>query len=291
MKKLTIGFIGLGLIGGSIAKSLRENYPGFYMIAYNHHANGRNESLELAQKEGIINQVTNSLAEGFPECDLVFLCGPVIRNQSYLAELATVLKEGAILTDVGSVKGSMHHAVTENGLDAYFIGGHPMAGNECTGYRAASACLLKHAFYVLTPTPETTKDKLSLLIDLVTATGARPIVMTPKRHDESVAAISHLPHIASALLVSLVRDNDRNGDIRQLAAGGFRDITRISSSSPVMWQNILMSNAECIQNYIAQLQAKLQEVSDAIASDDEEYLLAFFADAKEFRDSVPDKKR
>ncbi|MDD6208456.1 MAG: prephenate dehydrogenase/arogenate dehydrogenase family protein, partial [Clostridiales bacterium] len=279
MKDLTIGFIGLGLIGGSIAKSLRKNYPGFHMIAYNHHE-GENPSLELAKKEGVINQITGSLSEGFSECDLIFLCGPVIRNQSYLPKLSTILKEGSILTDVGSVKGSMHKAVAQYGLEPFFIGGHPMAGKEFTGYQAASDSLLNEAYYVLTPTDKTPKEHLSLMVSLVTSMGANPVVMNPLRHDEATAAISHLPHIASALLVNLVRDNDCNGDIKQLAAGGFRDITRISSSSPVMWQNILMSNAECIQKYIAQIQEKLSEVSDAIASDDEEYLLQFFQQAK-----------
>lgn len=289
MKDLTIGFIGLGLIGGSIAKSLRKKYPGFYMIAYNHHQGG-NEALELAKREGVINQITNSLSEGFPECDLIFLCGPVIRNQSYLPKLGAVLKEDAILTDVGSVKGSMHKAVAQCGLDQFFIGGHPMAGKEFTGYQAASDSLLHQAYYVLTPTSQTSQDHLSMMVTLVTSMGAKPIIMNPLRHDEATAAISHLPHIASALLVNLVRDNDCNGDIKQLAAGGFRDITRISSSSPVMWQNILMSNADCIQKYIAQIQKKLSEVSDAIASNNEEYLIQFFQQAKEFRDSVPDKK-
>lgn len=289
MKDLTIGFIGFGLIGGSIAKALRKKYPAFHMITYNHHQ-GENESLNLAKKEGVIDEITNTLSDGFPECDLIFLCGPVIRNQSYLPELAKVMKKGAILTDVGSVKGSMHEKVAEYGLESCFIGGHPMAGKEFTGYQAASDSLMEQAYYVLTPTSQTSSENLSLMTTLVRAIGAKPVVMNPLRHDEATAAISHLPHIASALLVNLVRENDQNGDIKQLAAGGFRDITRISSSSPVMWQNILLSNGECIQKYIAQIQKKLQEISDAITAQDEDYLLTFFEQAKEFRDSVPDKK-
>ena len=149
MNTLTIGFIGFGLIGGSIARGIRANYPSARIIAYNYNPKNTNPNLLLAQQEGTLDVIVSNFKEEFPLCDLIFLCAPVLRNISYLPELKKVMKPSCILTDVGSVKGNIHKAIEQQELEEHFIGGHPMTGSEKTGYDSSSIQLLENAFYIL----------------------------------------------------------------------------------------------------------------------------------------------
>jgi prephenate dehydrogenase len=285
-----IGFIGFGLIGGSIARALKKVQPGFYLCAYDYHKDHPSSDLQAAMADQVLNSVTNSLDIEIPECDLIFLCAPVLSNISYLKELKSIIKPSCILTDVGSVKGNIHSAVEELGLKEQFIGGHPMTGSEKTGYHNSYALLLENAYYILTPTDKTPEDKLHLLHRLVERMGSIPIILDAGEHDEITAAISHLPHIIAAQLVNLVRESDDKAEkMRALAAGGFKDITRIASSSPIMWQDICLTNGPVIKQALKRYIDSLQRVSDALTAQDGNFLYHMFDTAGEYRNSIPNK--
>ncbi len=285
-----IGFIGFGLIGGSIARALKKINPNYYLIAYDYHQNKPSADLQAALNDQVLDQVTNKLSEGFPECDLVFLCAPVLSNIEYIKQLKPLLKPGCILTDVGSVKTNIHEAVRELGLEAQFIGGHPMTGSEKTGYANSYALLLENAYYILTPTDYTPEFMTQTMYQLVQRMGSLPIILKAREHDKITAAISHVPHIIAAQLVNLVRESDDDSEkMRALAAGGFKDITRIASSSPVMWQNICLTNAneikECLDSYIESLRV----ASEALSEKNGDFLYQMFDDAGEYRSTIPNK--
>src|SRR5574344_1574404 len=148
MKKLTIGFIGLGLIGGSIAKGIRHKYKNFTIIAYNRSERSR----IMAKDDGTATIVTDQIDENFSNCDYIFLCTPVEHNVIYLEQLKDLIKDDCIITDVGSVKQNIHKSVECLNMTRNFIGGHPMAGSEKTGYENSNIYLLENAYYALTPT-------------------------------------------------------------------------------------------------------------------------------------------
>lgn len=287
MEDITVGFIGFGLIGGSIAKALREKHPDMIMIGYDHHVDSINKNLELALQDGTLNKVTHDLDKDFCCCDLILLCSPVLRNIKYLELLKPIIKPSSIISDVGSVKGAMHEAVEHLGLSQNFIGGHPMAGSEKTGYEHADARLLENAYYILTPTVDTTKEQIAFMKEMISCTDAIPVIMDCKKHDDATAAISHVPHVISASLVNMVQERDQDSTMKSLAAGGFKDITRIASSSPEMWQSICLSNTESILDFIHVFQKKLDTFKTALKTKDHSSLLHFFETAKDYRDSVP----
>ena len=284
MRKHTIGFIGLGLIGGSIAKALRAAHPEDTFIAYNR----SKASLIEAMADGTINQATDAIGPGFSECDIIFLCAPVSVNIRCLETLKPIIKPDCILTDVGSVKTTIHEAVCQMGLTSHFIGGHPMAGSEKIGYSNAKIHLLENAYYILTPGEGTTEVMLETMIDIVKDIHAIPVTLNYREHDRITAAISHLPHIIAYTLVNLVKESDNpDGLMRMLAAGGFKDITRIASSSPEMWQQICTENKAQITDMLKLYICRMTEIGDAIQSDDLQGLLDTFASAKEYRDDIP----
>ena len=284
---MKIGLIGFGLIGGSLARIWSAKHPEDTFLAYNYHLS-HNQDLEDALAVGVLHLVSTDLEGDVADCDMIFLCSPVLRNIEYLTRLKDIAKPSCILTDVGSVKGNIHQAVRQLGLTDRFIGGHPMAGSEKTGYHSSTTTLFEHAYYILTPTEETRPEALALLEERVGETMAIPLVLEPGRHDDITAAISHVPHIIASALVNAVRLADAgSGEMTALAAGGFRDITRIASSSPVMWQNICLTNPDSIISFLDCFMKELGQVKEMLLQTKEEALLQFFADGKEFRDSLP----
>lgn len=282
MSDLTCGFIGLGLIGGSIAKALKECGQHVKIVAYDVNP----ETLRLARQDAVADIIAPAIDESFSDCDYIFLCAPVQKNDGNLAAVKRVLPRKCLLTDVGSVKTSIHAAIREADLEQYFIGGHPMAGSERTGYINSKAALLENAYYVLTPTPSVPEEKLEAYRDLVARLGAIPLVLDYRRHDYVTAAVSHLPHVIAASLVNLVRDSDsEDGIMKMIAAGGFKDITRIASSSAAMWQQICLTNTENIsallQDYIDALTAVRAELDGRR----EQELYDLFDSARIYRDS------
>ena len=224
------GFIGLGLIGGSIARALRETQASCKILAYSRKS-ALSEDLQSALETKVLDDVVFSLT-ALSDCDYIFLCAPVDCNISYLPELARIISKKTILTDVGSVKSGIHTAAEEAGLSAQFIGGHPMTGSERTGFANSNALLMENAYYVVTMTETCPKERVDAFLSLVKQIKSIPVVLSPDEHDDAVAAISHVPHVIAAQLVNLVRTSEDADTMRLLAAGGFKDITRIASSSP-----------------------------------------------------------
>ena len=281
---LKIGFVGLGLIGGSLAKSIRRHYPEAIINAFDINKT----TLMQAHQEGIINTVLTDISDfeqAFQNCDYIFLCTPVESFQSFLPELKKVLTDHTVLTDVGSVKGCVHEEIAQFGFNRYFIGGHPMAGSEKSGYEHSSDSIIEHCFFILTPTPETAPERLEDYSKFVQSIGAISLELSPSEHDRVVAAISHLPHIVAASLVNLVFQTDEHGYMRSVAAGGFKDITRIASSNSNMWANICLSNQKAVLEMLDLLIENLTITRKHLANKEEDALYHFFANARDYRDS------
>ena len=289
MKLGKIGFFGLGLIGGSIAKTIKEKYPEASRYA----TAGHKETLEAAFQDGVIKNREPLDPSFFSDCDLIFLCAPVLTNIRFLRELAALpLKEGALITDVGSVKGAIHEEARSLGLTRCFIGGHPMAGSEKTGYDYASPQLIENAYYLITPEKDVPETEVADFTELVRTIGCIPLVLDQNAHDFSTAGISHLPHVIAAGLVNLVHEEDDPEEtMKRIAAGGFRDITRIASSSPEMWENILLSNRDAVLLLMDRYAEVLSEIRKRIASSDGEGIRSFFQNAKDYRDSLTVHKK
>lgn len=282
MKK--IGFIGLGLIGGSIARTIKRINPDIELVAFDTDS----KILCLAEKEKLISCGLNKIDMRLAGCDLIFLCTPVSSIPMYLEELKPFLWEGCIITDVGSVKGVIHEAVKKAGMNAYFIGGHPMAGSEKAGFQNSNDRLIENAYYLLTPTEEVPQQKVERLLEFFEALGALPLVLTPSLHDQITAAVSHVPHIIASSLVNLLRQNDTpEGLMKLTAAGGFKDITRIASSSSAMWQQICLTNQSAILNMLDQYIILLEKFRSDIEEKNADQIYDAFYEAKEYRNSIP----
>ena len=231
-------FIGLGLIGGSLAKAIKKAYPDSHISVLDKDE----RSIQIALEEAVINQELKSLKEIEQDTDILFLCTPVEQNRAFLEELKTLLSPHTILSDVGSTKTAIMKEAEEQGLSSQFIGGHPMAGSEVSGYQASDSLLLENAYYLLTPGKSFPLELTNKMQVFLSSIGSIPFVMSPEEHDTSVACVSHLPHLIAACLVKLLKEEDEKGTMKKLAAGGFKNISRIASSSPVMWQQICLSN-------------------------------------------------
>ncbi len=283
MKTKTIGFVGLGLIGGSIAKAILKIYPNTRILA----TASRESTIEAAFEERLIDNNGFLKIHQFGQCDIIFLCSPVKVNCEYLKQLKDVVKPDCIITDVGSVKGDITAVARQLNMTNQFIGGHPMTGSELTGLDHSSASLLENAYYILTADPEMNSDTYKEFAAYIKSLGAIPIQLTPEEHDEATATVSHLPHVIAATLVNLVQDNDDDRKIcKTIAAGGFKDITRIASGSPTMWQHIFLSNKDSVVNLIEKFKNELNEFQQAIADADDDKILNLWTKAKDYRDSI-----
>lgn len=281
---ITCGFIGLGLIGGSIARALKKNRTDIRILVCDPNEETRRLSLSAHVADAVFETPTCALSE----CDYLFLCAPVAFNDANLQTVLPLLNDGCILTDVGSVKTPIYRRVQKLGLTNRFIGGHPMAGSERTGFLNSKAALLENAYYILTPGCDVPPDAIARFRELILSTGAIPLQIDSKEHDFVTAAVSHLPHIIAASLVNLVRSRDQNGLMKAIAAGGFKDITRIASSSPIMWQQICLTNTDNISELLRDYIACLQEIQRDLDSRDAKKLYCFFDEARRYRDSFID---
>lgn len=282
MTNLTCGFIGLGLIGGSIARALREKLPDTRIIAYDINE----ETLRLAKDEGIADIITTAIDDSFGSCDYIFLCAPVQKNDENLAAVKAVLSPHGLLTDVGSVKTDIHRTIKDAGLEQQFIGGHPMAGSERVGFANSKSVLLENAYYILTPTTTVPTEKLEQYRNFVQTLGAIPLILSHEQHDYVTAAVSHLPHVIASSLVNLVRDSDSaDGIMKMIAAGGFKDITRIASSSAVMWQQICLTNTENISKLLEDYIKTLIDFKKEIDTRNGCALYELFDSARIYRES------
>ncbi len=276
------GFIGLGLIGGSIAKGIKRAMPSARIMAYMR----TRKKLEQAKADGVVDVILDGVDARLRECDIIFLCAPVEYNRKYLEEIKPFVRPGAIVTDSGSTKSDIHAVVKELGMEDCFIGSHPMAGSEKSGYENSSDHLLENAYYIITPCENTSFENIERMKDMASLIGSIPIVLDYTEHDKVVAAISHLPHLIASSLVNLVHDHDSPDEMmRLLAAGGFKDITRIASSDPVMWEQICMTNTSNIADILQDYIDSLEDVLNDLKTHDGKAINQLFDSSRSYRDT------
>ena len=279
-----IGFVGLGLIGGSVAKAIRQYYPDYEIIAFDK----SKETLALATQESVIDVACTTIDDNFANCNYIFLCAPVAYNTAYLKQLKNYLHENCILTDVGSVKTSIHKEVITLGMEEHFIGGHPMAGSEKSGFVNSKAMLIENAYYIITPSNKVSQEKVDAYSKFVESLKALPVVLSYEEHDYITGVISHLPHIIASTLVNFVKNSDDKRELmKHLAAGGFKDITRIASSSPTMWQHICLKNSENIVDILEKYIEMLENAKEQVRTNSEHGIYDLFESSINYRNSIP----
>ncbi|MCD8337647.1 MAG: prephenate dehydrogenase [Lachnospiraceae bacterium] len=283
MELHTFGFIGLGLIGGSLAKALKRAASDCHIMAYTRTV----KTVRDALREGVIDSICDSPSDPrFADCDCIFLCAPVGSNVAALDQLKAIVGAACILTDVGSVKTDIHQAAEHLGLNGRFIGGHPMTGSEKSGLGYSQAHLFENSYYIITPSPGTPDEWVETYRALAASIGALPLVLDYRQHDFATAAVSHLPHLIAASLVNTVHDLDSDDELMKLiAAGGFKDITRIASSSPEMWEQICMTNTDNIISVMDTFIDLLTASREAMCNENGEYIYKMFEKSRDYRDS------
>ncbi len=276
-----IGIVGLGLIGGSLARGLRKANPKQRLIA----CDANEESLASARQDGTIAEAL-SLSELCVQADIIVLATPPIISAELLHEVASVAQGEAILTDVASVKGLLAEAAT--GLDEAvrrrFVPAHPIAGSERSGYAAASDRLFAGRKVILTPLPENDPQAVYQVHAMWRLLGAEVLAMGLERHDQVLAATSHLPHLLAYAIVDVLAQDTQRDDIFRYAAGGFADFSRLASSDARMWSDIFVSNRDRILEVLADYSAELARLQKLIATGQREELRQLFARVKETRD-------
>lgn len=279
--------VGVGLIGGSLGLAMNRKNLSSEVIGI-----GRSiKSLELAVEYGAIHSFSSDYRD-IAGCDLIIVATPVGTTRNVLKDLAPYISGGAIVTDVGSTKESIvEDAAAALPVETVFIGGHPMAGSEKDGINGADPYLFENAFYVLTPPPDTPASCLEQLVALVEGVGARPVIMNPAEHDLSVAAVSHLPHLVAATLVNCLFDMPGGEKKSLLAAGGFRDTTRIAAGNPEMWRDIFIANRHCVLEALDCFTGRLLEFKGSIESADEDLIYNLLSRARNLKNGMPAKRK
>ncbi|MDD4601820.1 Cyclohexadienyl dehydrogenase [bioreactor metagenome] len=283
MSKLNITIIGLGLIGGSIGLSLKEGLQSQAILTGWDNNRGVRE-MSLQRKA--VDRVSSSLSDAVKAADIVFLCTPILQMMPIVECIAPVMKQGAILTDVGSTKRFISDKIAQMlpvGIE--YVGGHPMAGSEQSGIVAADKDLFRNKSYILVDCLKTSPAAMFTIHSLITITGALITTMDMEKHDLYAALASHVPHVTAAALVNLL-DHVGEPEGLQLAGGGFRDTTRIAGSDADMWADICLSNCDAVADGLKKLQELLGEVIFAAQSSDREALYSFFSKAKQRRASI-----
>jgi prephenate dehydrogenase len=287
MKKIAI--FGVGLIGGSLALCFKGK-PDFTVVGHSPNPN----SVQKLLKRNVVDYATTDMAEAVDGADYIFLCVPVGNLEEYVQKLMNLsLKKGCIITDVGSTKASITESAAAHLKDGYFfIGGHPMAGSERHGVEAASSHLFENAFYVLTPAEGTPQAEVDRLTSLLSITKAQIVQVDAREHDDIVGAISHLPHIIAVALVNQIRGyNESNPLYQNLAAGGFRDITRIASSEPTIWRDILVNNRSVLLKLLTDWNEEIARFVKLLEMSDGEGIVEQFQLAGEFRSKLPERRK
>ena len=277
-----VAVIGLGLIGGSLASAILKHKLAERVTGFDQRA----DELAMGVDLGVIDEAAASLEQAVKGSDLVVLAVPVRATRTVLEQIRPWLGQDTVLSDVGSTKSSFVHDVKEvfGELSPRVIPGHPIAGSEKSGIRAANPDLFANHKVILTPADNADGVSVARLKDLWEGTGATVLTMSVAYHDEVLAATSHLPHLIAFSLVDTLAGEDENMDIFRYAAGGFRDFTRIAASDPVMWHDIFLSNRDAVLRVIDHFTQDLDQLRGAIASGDGATLLRVFSRAKAARD-------
>lgn len=284
--KENVAIIGLGLIGGSLALALKRGDRNIHITGFDRSYATADE----AYRRGIIDTIAPSAKAACEKADYIIFATPVNTTIALMEEAVEwTFLENAILSDTGSTKSPIMKAAVrlqEKGLT--FIGGHPMAGSHKSGIAAAKGHLFENAYYVLTPSESASAEHIDKLSKLLSPSKGKIVILDAAEHDRMTAIVSHFPHIIASSLVGRLADQEKEQPfVKNLAAGGFRDLTRIASADPTMWRDITIQNRE---ELLGQLDAWLQEmhsIRSMITENNPDRIYDFFSDAKEFRDRLP----
>lgn len=281
--------VGLGLIGGSIAKILRNRLHFKEIAAFDTNTNSINYALEDKTIDSYIDIIDTKNLSILNTFDYIFFCTPAALTCNLIDSMEPYISKDTIVTDVCSTKTTICDHIISKNYDFNFIGGHPMAGSEKSGYTNSYEHLFENAYYILTPL-NVDKSCLDSFQEIIKGMGAIPLVMDYKVHDFVAAAVSHLPHIVAFSLVNMIKDEDAklNNEkmfMHTLAAGGFKDLTRVASSDPIMWENICSTNKENIIYMIDTLCNTLNEIRSKISENTSKDIVNFFNSAKTYRNS------
>lgn len=277
----TVVIAGVGLIGGSIGLGIRERFLAKRVIGLDKNP----ETLEAALGMGVVDEIKLSADDYLEQADLVILAAPVKSNIPLAKTIEPFLGKHTVITDVGGVKAEICQELSH----LRFVGGHPMAGSEKAGVLHANAALLENAVWAITPSPNTDPATIALLREFVSHLGARPIRIEPEQHDRLVATISHVPYLAAMALTQLIAEDDDKDLMMLLAAGGYRDLTRIASGDPIMSRDMVLGNKVAVKEAIVNLQDRLEHIQSIL--EDPDSLLDNAKLAKQTRDSFPIVKR
>lgn len=276
-----LAIVGLGFMGGSLAKAIQQKID-FNITAID----SDKATIDAALSDGTI-QVGETRIDSlkWELFDIIILCTPIETTLDLMKQLDGRVNESAIVIDIGSTKQEIMKAAEELNYD--FVGGHPMVGSEKYGYFHSKAHLFENAYFVLTPTVGIKQDKINLLIDMIEGIGSIPVIISSDRHDLITAVISHVPHVVASSLVHMANDFESDDQLLlKLAAGGFKDITRIASSNPKLWQQISLSNKDKINKVLERLIGNLNDYKEQLNLQNEAYILNYFSIAKKTRDDL-----
>jgi len=277
-----IAIVGVGLLGGSMGLALKRRKLADRVVGYVR----RTASIAECESLGVVDKATPSLEKAVEEADLVILCTPLSQMPELTAKLLATLKPGAVVTDVGSVKGSVIEQLEPllAGANAHFVGSHPMAGSEKTGAAFAREDLFDGAICLITPTPNSNKDAVAQVDGLWRALGGKVLKLTPAVHDDLVSRASHLPHVVASELANYILSPAHPPEQAAVCANGFRDTTRIASGSPEMWKDIALANRKNLSRVLGVFIEDLQEFQLALDNGDVKAVEEFFVNAKARRD-------
>jgi cyclohexadieny/prephenate dehydrogenase len=282
-----VALIGLGLIGGSLGHAMRRGKLAGHIAGYARSDATRKRAMEI----GFVDSVHSSAADAVKDADLVILCTPVGSVGEVAAEIEPVLKKGAILTDVGSVKVAIFRDVGPHVPDGvHFIPGHPIAGTEQSGPDAGFAELFDDRWCILTPLPGVDRDAVARLTAFWEACGSRVDFMEPKHHDLVLAITSHLPHLIAYNIVGTADDMETvtRSEVIKYSAGGFRDFTRLAASDPTMWRDVCLSNKDAILEMLGRFSEDLAALQRLIRWGDGDGLFELFTRTRAIRRSIID---
>jgi prephenate dehydrogenase len=280
MEKIAV--LGLGLIGGSLGLALQQVGIAKQINGYDSNP----DATSRAQARGAITHMCITAEEAVMQADMVVLATPILALSELLERIAPALKPGALVTDTASTKALvLTWAQTLLPASVVFVGGHPMAGREYSGIDAAEKGLFESCAYCLTPTDQTPSEVLAQLSEIITRLGAHPLVLDAERHDRLVAGISHLPFLLSSALVQVLGRDEDWPEMTRLAAGGFRDMSRLAAGSPTMYRDICLTNKAAILSWLDAMAWQIESIRSLIAMSDDA-LEPYFAQAKQAREAA-----
>ena len=281
-----VSIVGMGLIGSSLARGIRTAMPTVVITATDASPAVRARVVALKLADDVADLASTAVVDA----DLVVLCVPVGAIAAVAAEIAPELSPGAVVSDVGSVKGSVAAALSALPRHVHVIPAHPVAGTEKSGPDAGLADLFRDRWCILTPPPRADPFALARLSEFWTRLGARVDSMTPERHDLVLALTSHLPHLIAYSVVATASDLESvgRGEVIKYSAGGFRDFTRIAASDPVMWRDVFLNNRDAVLDVLGRFTEDLAALQRAIRWGDGEALYALFSRSRDIRRAIVD---